>query len=219
MRGDDEIHLVEGTRISITFSGDQIGLRAGCNIMGGSYAVDGGTLVTDALAMTEMGCDQARHEQDDWISTFVGQRPTIALTGNDLLLTVDGTSITLLDREIADPDLPLAGTTWTVDSLFSGESASSIPMNAVSTFRFNDDGSVEIDDGCNIGGGRYEVDEEAGIIRFRELVFTLAVCTNAAGRLAGPVSQVLAAQDLEFTIDAQSLRLMAGPIGLGLRAS
>ncbi len=218
MRGDDEIHLVEGTRISITFSGDQISLRAGCNIMGGSYAVDGDTLVTDALAMTEMGCDQARHEQDDWISTFFGQRPAIALSGDDLVLTVDDTVMTLLDREIADPDLPLAGTTWLVDSIVTNESESSVPMAAVSTFRFSDDGRVDIDTGCNIGGGNYEVDEEAGTIRFSDLVFTLRACTGAGGELEGAVSQVLAAQELEFTVEARSLRLMAGPIGLGLRA-
>jgi len=219
MRGDDEIDLVEATRISVSFAAGQIGIRAGCNIMGGSYAVDGDTLVTDALAMTEMGCDQARHEQDDWISTFFGQLPAIALSGDDLVLTVDDTVMTLLDREIADPDLPLAGTTWLVDSLLSGEGgASSVPVGAVSTFRFSDDGRVDIDTGCNIGGGHYEVDEEAGTIRFSDLVFTLRACTGAGGELEGAVSQVLAAQKLEFTVEARSLRLMAGPIGLGLRA-
>ena len=219
MRGDDQIDLVDGTRISVSFAAGQLGIRAGCNIMGGSYAVEGGTLVTDALAMTEMGCDQARHEQDDWISTFFGQRPAIALSGDDLVLTFDDTAMTLLDREIADPDLPLAGTTWLVDSLVTGESVSSVPIAAVSTFRFSDDGRVDIDTGCNLGGGRYEVDEGAGTIRFSDLVFTRRACSGAGGELEGAVMQVLAEGTLSIDIEARRLELRVGRIGLGLRGS
>lgn len=69
--------LVPGTRVRVHFADGRISLSAGCNIMGGTYRIDGGQLVTDALAMTEMGCDQARHAQDDWLSTFIGSRPTL----------------------------------------------------------------------------------------------------------------------------------------------
>ncbi len=219
-QGTDEIDLVEGTRISITFRDGRIGIQAGCNIMGGGpYRLEGDTLVVDELAMTEMGCDQPRHAQDEWVARFFSAGPTIQLSGNDLVLAVDDRSISLVDREIADPDLPLEGTQWTVDSLFSGETVSSVPQGATSTFRFTEDGLVEIDTGCNTGGGRYVLDEDAGTIRFRNLVFTRKACTGAAGELEADVLEVLAERTLDLDIEARVLELLAGPIGLGLRGS
>lgn len=217
--GPDEIPLVEGTRISVSFRDVQLGIQAGCNSMGGTYRLDGDRLLTDALAMTEMGCDPPRQAQDEWVAKFFGRGPTIQLSGADLTLAVDGRSITFLDREVADPDLALVGPFWTVDTLFSGDAASSVPDRVTATFRFLEDGRVEVDDGCNAGGGRYEVDQAAGTIRFSDLEFTLAVCTSKVSELVGAAEKVLAAPAVTFGIEAGNLRLMAGSTGLGLRGS
>ena len=218
-QGGEEIHLVEGTRIALSFDVGRIGVQAGCNILGGTYRLEGDTLVTDQLSMTEMGCDPLLHAQDQWLGEFFGGGPSIQLAGNDLLLSVGDRSVLLLDREIADPDLPLVDTDWTVDSLFSARSVSSVPLGAAATFRFTEDGRVDIDTGCNTGGGRYALGEEAGTIRFRDLVFTRKACTGAAGELEAQVLQVLAARTLDLSIEARVLELLAGPIGLGLRGS
>lgn len=217
--GAEEIQLVDGTRIVVSFGVRRIGVQAGCNILGGTYRLDGATLVTDSQWMTEMGCDEPRHAQDDWIATFFEGNPTVELAGNDLILTVDDRSVTLLDREIADPDLPLAGTKWTVDSLFSAQAVSSVPRDTTSTFHFRDDGRVEIDTGCNTGGGRYRIDDDAGTVRFRNLVVTRRACTGASGELEEAVIEVLAARQLSLDLEARTLESMAGPIGLGLRGS
>ena len=92
--------------------------------------------------MTEMGCDPALHDQDEWLSQFLGSDPQIALDGDELTLTSGGVTITLLDREVADPDLPLVGTTWTVTSIISGDAVSTVPDGAEATFEFADDGTV-----------------------------------------------------------------------------
>src|SRR3990172_6688727 len=67
--------LVPGTRISLRFDDDRIGASAGCNIMGGTYRLDGGRLLVEGGAMTEMGCDEARSAQDNWLFGFLGSDP------------------------------------------------------------------------------------------------------------------------------------------------
>ena len=120
--------LVPGTRIRLSFDDGRIGVQAGCNTMGASYRLDGGRLrITDA-ATTEMGCDPARQAQDDWVFAFLGAGPTVALAGDELTLTAGSTAIRFLDREVAEPDLPLVGTTWTVVSLIGGDAVSSVPQ-------------------------------------------------------------------------------------------
>lgn len=218
-QGAEEIQLVEDTRIIVTFVDRRVLVYAGCNHLSGRYRLEGDTLATGRLSSTALGCDHPRHAQDDWVAGFFSAGPTIQLAGNDLVLAVDDRSISLLDRVIADPDLPLAGTRWTVDSLLTAVSASSVPLGATSTFRFTENGLVEIDTGCNTGGGRYAVDADAGTIRFSDLVFTRKACTAAPGELEGAVTQVLAHEELTFDIEARVLELMADPIGLGLRGS
>ena len=67
--------------------------------MGARYRVAGTTLRLADAATTEMGCDPARHDQDDWLFAFLGSSPTVALGGDRLTLRSGTTAITLLDRE------------------------------------------------------------------------------------------------------------------------
>jgi len=207
--------LVPGTSIRITFNKDgQLGVSAGCNHMGGTYRIDGGTLRFEGGAMTEMGCDEPRHAQDDWISTFLAAKPAFALAGNDLTLTAGDTVIRLLDREIADPDLPLVGPTWTVNSILAGDAVSSIPDGVVASLKFGADGRFELQTGCNSGGGSYAV--EGARIQFRDVVTTKRGCDGASGQMEAAVLGVLRAETLTFAIDAGSLTIMAGAQGLVL---
>jgi heat shock protein HslJ len=207
--------LVDGTRIRLSFTDGQLGASAGCNTMGGGYRIEGGRLVFEGGGMTEMGCDDARHAQDDWLFEFLGSQPSVAQEGDKLTLTSGGTVIALQDRETAEPDLPLVGTTWTVDAIISGDAVSSVPGDAVATLVFTDDGRVEVDTGCNTGGGTYEVAD--GTLRIREVVTTLIGCGGTAGQLEAAVMAVINAEELDFAIDAGTLTLMAGDHGLGLR--
>lgn len=207
--------LVDGTRIRLGFTDGQLGASAGCNTMGGGYRIEGGRLVFEGGGMTEMGCDDERHAQDDWLFEFLGSQPSVAQEGDKLTLTSGGTVIAFQDRETAEPDLPLVGTTWTVDSIISGDAVSSVPGDAVATLVFTDDGRVEVDTGCNTGGGTYEVAD--GTLRIREVVTTLIGCGGTAGQLEAAVMAVINAEELDFAIDAGTLTLMAGDHGLGLR--
>jgi heat shock protein HslJ len=209
--------LVDGTQIRLSFADGQLGASAGCNTMGGGYRIENGRLVFEGGGMTEMGCDDERHAQDDWLFGFLGSQPSVAQEGDKLTLTSDGTVIAFQDREVAEPDLPLTGTTWTVDTIIGGDAASSVPNGAVATLVFTDEGRVEVDTGCNTGGGTYEVTD--GTLQVGEVMTTLIGCDGAAAQLEAAVTAVLNAGEIEYSIDAASLTLMAGDHGLGLRGS
>lgn len=208
--------LVDGTQIRLTFNDGQIGASAGCNIMGGSYRIEDGRLLFEGGGMTEMGCDDARHAQDDWLFGFLGSQPTISLDGSDLTLAAGGTVVELVDREVADPDRDLVGPTWTVASIISGDAVSSVPNGVVATLTFADDGRFDVQTGCNEGGGSYEVDGDR--LRFGDIETTDIGCLGGARQLEAAVLAVLAADELAYEIDAASLQISAGDRGLGLVA-
>ncbi|MEP7157829.1 MAG: META domain-containing protein [Chloroflexota bacterium] len=201
--------LVPNTQIRLSFSdGNNLGGSAGCNIFGGTYVLDGDRIVWTGGGMTEMGCDDPRHAQDDWLTGFLASGPTYVLNGNDLTLTSGDTVISLLDREIAEPDQPLAGPTWLLSSLIiGGDAVSSVPGNVAASITFNADGSVDVHFGCNSGGGRYAVDGDT--IAFGDLVMTEMACAGDAGMVESAVIDVLTAGPLTFMVDANSLTLTA----------
>jgi heat shock protein HslJ len=207
--------LVEGTQVHLSFVDGQLAASAGCNSIGGAYRIDGGRLIFEGGAMTEMGCDEPRQAQDEWLFGFLGSRPAIAQNGDKLTLTSAPTVVAFLDVEVAEPDLPLTLTTWTVDTLINGDAASSVPDDAVATLLFGEDGRVEVDTGCNNGSGTYEATDRA--LRIGPVEQTLIGCGGAAGQLESAVLAVLNAGELDYVIEAGSLTLMHGDQGLVLR--
>jgi heat shock protein HslJ len=150
--------LVRGTRIRLQFGEDgRITASAGCNTLGGEVEISADRIDVGELSMTEMGCDPARHEQDEWLADLLASDPRYALDGDRLVLRDDGTTIHLLDRRVADPDRPLAGTVWRLDGIIDGDSVSSVPVDVEATLRFTDR-QVAIDvRGCSNGAADVDV--------------------------------------------------------------
>ena len=209
--------LVDGTRIRLHFGATDLAISAGCNSIGGTYRIDGGQLVFDGGAMTEMGCDDARHAQDDWLVTFLASRPAARLTGNDLVLESGSVVVTLLDREVAEPDANIAGPTWTVESIINGDAVSSIPNGAKATLVFKADGSLEVFAGCNQGGSTWKA--VAGGIEIGDIMLTKKGCAGAEAALESAVLAVIESDTIAAAIDGSVLTLQAGASGLQLRAS
>jgi heat shock protein HslJ len=156
--------LVPGTRIRLTFDGDRVGASLGCNQLGGRYELDGDVLVVDELSMTEMGCDPPRHDQDRWFADLLTSRPTLAVDGDDLTMTGGTTVVTLRDRQVADPDRELVGTTWEVDGFIDVDTSMSMaPPDAPGTLVLQEDGWVTGSDGCNSIGYTQGSDPEVGV--------------------------------------------------------
>lgn len=209
--------LVPGTGITLGFAAGRLAASAGCNTMGAAYRLDGDVLRIDGAAQTEMGCDPDRMDQDEWLFGFLGAGPTVRLEGAALILDGGGTIIRLLDREVAVPDLPLVGPTWTLVSIIDGDVASSVPQGVVATLVFEAGGHVDVRTGCNQGGGSYAVTD--GTIALRDVAFTLVLCVDALGqpdarsRVERAVQSVLG-RAMTFTIEGGILELRAGAQGL-----
>jgi heat shock protein HslJ len=204
--------LVAGTRIRISFTADSVGATAGCNHMSGRYRLQGGRLIVDQMGMTEMGCDPALHDQDTWLAAFLGAQPQVRLSGADLVLESSGTIVRLLDREVAEPDLPLLATRWTLTTITDRGAASSVPEGVQSTLELSPDGNFSLHAGCNQGGGRYEFD--GSMIRFSDVALTRMACDDARSQVETAVLAVIGADGLSFSIDANNLTLNAGDRGL-----
>jgi heat shock protein HslJ len=209
--------LVPGTRIRLGFGAGDLGVSAGCNHIGGTYRVDGGRLVFDGVAMTEMGCDPQRDAQDQWLVKFLTSKPAVQLLGTDLTLDNGQTVVHLADRTVVEPDLNIAGPTWTVVSIIDGDTASSVPAGATATLVFGADGTLEVDDGCNRGSGHWTA--EGTGLRLSDIVLTKMACFGPAGALESAVLAVLNQGSIAVEIKADMLTLQARGRGLQLQGS
>jgi heat shock protein HslJ len=206
--------LVPGSRVRLSFDAGQIGANAGCNTMGGSVAIDGGRLVLGPLAMTQMACDPALMAQDRWLAAFL-DGAALALDGDTLTLANGEVVLSLLDREVADPDRPLEGTRWVVDGLVTGEAVSSMPAGVVAAVTFAE-GQVLVEAGCNSGGGSVAISDKTLLIG--QLVLTNMACGPDAMAVEQAVTGVFSGT-VAYVIEAGVLSLDAGGIGLVLRAA
>jgi heat shock protein HslJ len=169
--------------------------------------------VARSLITTEMGCSEPLMAQDRWLADLL-DGATIALDGATLTLSKGGTLLTLDDREIADPDRDLLGTRWVVDGLVSGDAVSSVPAGVVAALTFSE-GRVDVEAGCNRGGGGVEVADAT--LDFGPIALTKMACGASAMAVEQLVIQVLSGQ-VEFAIEAGVLAIDAGGVGLILRA-
>ena len=207
--------LVPGSRVTLTFKDDgSLGASAGCNSMGGAYAIDGDRLTTGQMMMTEMGCAEPLMNQDAWLSTFLSD-VTFNLDGDTLTLGGGGATLTLVDKTVASPDQPIEGTLWVVDGIVSGEAVSSVPTGATASLRIVD-GRAEVRFGCNTGGGPVEVNPDR--LTFGPMISTKMACEPDAMAMEAAVSAVLTGE-VAYSIDADVLTLDAGANGLILRAT
>jgi len=203
--------LVAGSRITLTFRDGHIGASAGCNSMGGAYHLDGDRLVTTQLITTDMACDQALMNQDQWVADLLNGA-TLTLDDDHLTLAKNGVRVTLLDRRTAEPDQPLAGTRWVVDTILGGDVASSVPAGVRATLIF-DQGSVAVETGCNSGGGPATV--SGGSIAFGPIVLTKRGCASDVMSLEQAVTATLTGT-VAYEIQGNFLTITTGG-GRGLR--
>ncbi len=126
---DQPFRLVKGSQLRLSFEDGSIGASAGCNSMSGDARWPTGTLVVDgqSLAMTEMGCDEPLMKQDNWFADLLTSKPTLLQNDSGLTLTSNDTVIIFTNEEVVVPDASLTGTIWQLDSIITGDAASSIP--------------------------------------------------------------------------------------------
>ena len=206
--------LVAGSQVRIAFAGGNIAASAGCNSMSGAYTIVGDRLDVGLLATTEMACDEPLMAQDTWVASLL-DGATITLDGDTLTLAKDGVSLTLQDREVADPDRPLLGTRWLVDGLISGDAVSSVPQGVTAALVFAE-GRVNVEAGCNTGGGTATIGDSS--IVFGPIALTKMACDGPAMAVEQAVTAVLSGE-AGYAIEAGSLTITNGATGLVFRAA
>lgn len=106
--------MVPGAAMTMTILSDRLMVSAGCNTLAGSARLSDNILITNGLSMTEMGCDKAFMEQDDWLSKlFAGNQTKVSQDGEKLTLSWDSGSIDFTltgpaPRPAANPDEPVS---------------------------------------------------------------------------------------------------------------
>lgn len=209
--------LVPGTQISLTFDGDRLGAVAGCNQLSSTWSLQAEALVVPDVASTMMACEPPTlMDQDTWLSAFLTSEPTVMLDGDTLVLTVGGSSITLLDREVAYPDRALEGPAWTLETIVSADAVSSVPVGVRPPTLVFAGGQVEVDTGCNTGSGSYEATD--GEVTFTSIAVTELGCDEATMQVEAAIVAVLDGT-VTYSIDADLLTLTKGDRGLAYRAS
>jgi heat shock protein HslJ len=212
--GHDDLQLVPGSRVRLTFRPGSLVANAGCNSMSGADTIVDSTLhLRGALASTAMACDQPLMDQDAWLAGFLGDA-AMTFDGTTLVLTSDGVTLTLMDEEVLNPDRPIEGTAWHAESLLRDQVASSVPAGLASTLAFAD-GMVTYS-GCNRGTGTAIIGGE-GTITFGPLATTRMACPQPAMDLEAFVLGVLAGE-VRATVDGDVLHLLGVAGGLDLRA-
>jgi heat shock protein HslJ len=210
------ITLADGAVLRISFDDGRISVSGGCNGMGGDVTFEGDAMTVGPMMSTQMACDQPLMDQDSAVQAFLTAGTTVSVDGDTITITgtFDGAdaSITLLDREVADPDRPLADTAWTVTGVISSDAISSGWGSAVATLTIVD-GQAQVNTGCNRGMASVTVDEAAGTITFGPLALTKRMCDDDAMRLEQEVTRVLTGT-ATYSIEAGSLTLMNGTDGL-----
>ena len=187
--------LVSGSVLRLDFT-DGMKANAGCNHLGGEGSLDDGFLVATVSAMTEMGCEQPRMEQDTWFVSFLESRPAATVEGPVLTLDKDGVTIRLTDEEHirAQNPIPLEGTTWELESLVQGDAASSVPGDKQPTIEL-EGGKARVFTGCNRGSGQVSVGDTT--MTFGPLALTKMACQDSpeAAVLAVLTGEVAFAHD------------------------
>ena len=209
--------VVDGSRIRLSFEQGVLHADAGCNQMTTTYRFEAADVLrVDSFATTEMACDQLLMDQDVWLARFLQGSPTLVATGDELVITgAESETLTLLDRVVADPDRPIEGTEWVVESIVTADSVETLPVGVTAGLTITD-GTAAIRSGCNTGSASVEIGEET--LTFGPIALTAMACGPDETAVEEHVLAVLDGE-VASSVTASVLSLRNGDIGLDLRAN
>ncbi|MER7243450.1 META domain-containing protein [Kribbella sp. NPDC000426] len=220
--------LVPGTRIRVEFARtpnknaggsrvyDVLRVHAGCNRMGAAVAagelLTGGTLSVTGFGGTQRGCKPPLRAQEEWLQTFLTSKPSWQVDGDELTLTSGSTTITLLDKKIAEPDFPLDGIGWEVGATITNADLRHHRYHADPAWIRIDGEHLSGSTGCNELSGT--VTRNNTELTFTDVTITDRTCTGETAEVQAEILATLGAA-VTYTIDHNKLTLIA-PSGIGL---
>ncbi len=206
--------LVDDSTVQLSFLEDErMRFVGGCNNHTGIYSVCDGRLCVSGFGSTKIACSEELSAQEAWLADFFVGTPSVSYEPPRLTFEGEGAILEFLESEVADPDRPLTGRVWSVDTFISGDTASNVPLESVPTVQFGEDGNFEVFDTCNTLAGSYSVNEEE--LTVTDVTTTDVACTDPSSQLAqNHIGQVFTEGTVGFAIEADRLTLMRGELGL-----
>ncbi len=208
--GGAPILLDDQWPVTLTIEGTQIGGRAACNGYGGRVVVEGGVVRFGEIGRELIGCEApVMATESAFLQGLEGVRQA-SMDGEILVLAGDGVGL----RFEAIPPVPLAAlleTTWRLDTLLTGEVASSTAGDP-GRLVLHADGTFEGSTGCRTFSGRYV--EFGGQIVATDMAMDDRVCPPALADQDGHVTGVLG-DGFSAAVDGDRLTLTSvGGLGL-----
>ncbi len=193
---------------------DVLRAHVGCNSMGTAVAagelLTRGSLWIDGIGGTQVGCQPPLRDQEEWLKTFLTSKPSWQVNGDELTLTSCSTTITLLDRKIAEPDFPLDGIRWKVVATITN--ADLRHHHQAEAWISFDRGRLTGWSGCNELSGT--VTRNNTELTFSDFATTARACTAETAAMQAAILATLGPA-VAYTIDYNQLTLLA-PSGIGL---
>ena len=164
-----------GSQITIEFQGGQASGVSACNQYGGSYTADSdGSLTFGAFHSTAMACVPAVGALEQAYMAALGKVTHFSVDGT-LTLTGTGKPLTY-DRAPPVQSVQLIGTQWTLASIVSGSTVSSVPDGVEATLMLESGGSASGSGGCNTFQGTYQT--SGNELTFGPLASTKKACAD-----------------------------------------
>lgn len=211
-----DLRLDDAYPVTLDVDGDKASGRSACNSYFATVEYPDDTVRFGSVGGTEMACeDDAMNLEADYM-TALAAVSTARTDGDRLVLQGDGVRLEY-GKPAAVPTADLVGTTWVLDALLEGDTASSTSGRATLLLREN--GTLEGSTGCRDFTGKYAVDgDQVKVTRFN---------ARDPGQ-DQPCAPVQAAQDshvltvlhdgFEATVDEAALTLASEGRGLSYRA-
>ncbi|MFE1545240.1 META domain-containing protein [Streptomyces microflavus] len=191
----------------------------GCNHISADARVEGDRITFGKPVSTQMACDETTEKAEKAALAAMDGEVTAKLSGEKLTLTTEGGDTIALSEE---KPAGLVGTRWAVNTLLSGETATSVPADLpkerVPHLTFGEDGTVHGNSGCNSFHGKAAV--EGSTIDFGPPAGTRKMCPEAEieveravlAALDGPATYTIKGSTLTVTSkDGKGIGATAAP--------
>lgn len=151
-----------GLPATLEFRDDEVRGRSFCNHYSSTYRLDGSSLSFDGLGGTEMGCDPGIMAAEAAFLDALGRATTVTRESGDLLLTGDGVRLRFTPV-VPEPERPLEGTRWVLDTLVEGDTAAST-LGDPAVLVLDPDRTAEASTGCQSITGTWLLEDGALVI-------------------------------------------------------
>jgi len=166
---------VPGSHPTMSFTGDQLALATGCNSGSAGYTLNGTAMTISNGAMTAMGCADDLMNQESAFTASLAKVTRMSLTGDTLALQdASGQNLFTLTKATPAAAKPLEGTTWRLEAIRTGDTASSVVGGTVVTMQIS--AGTLSGKACNTFRGQITIDGDA--VKIGPLASTKMACPS-----------------------------------------